>query len=570
MSRKVNSVDGALHISVKTPAGQTISLKSKLGDSIGSVKGKVWEKEGIPAERQRLFFNNIHLQQDSHTLGDYVQCAQGERSGEITLLLSVESALHGKVPLQPWSLLTRAVIGFGHLQMLAWYPEALHGVLFLVSSLVVLMCNCSLIWLGIPLALALLVHRSERWVTGRLRYLVFGAICLTPPCDPRADPLVQQLRNSNALPSTPRPMSTQQAALVTGATGFAGMYLLRELVRRHPERNIVVLSRHSRNVTLAKIRRCCARYGVPEFPLDNVTVTFGDFKKTNLGSSLVQLDAVWSQIGVVYHYAMSTSYIVPYECMRFWSHNVDLLCRLCLQHGVQLHAMGGSGSHVVEDTPVPESKIRSIWCNGYFYFKLFQRELMSKYVERGMFGCTYDAPYITADVALPAATTPVDYEVAVAFKFGRTYGLPPTLAEMTVITADGLACVLAEHAERARAMRQMECSYMNLFIKAFPVCACVQRNGVTITGSRQEVIDNIQKSASNPGLMCQLLDVLVPEFVNTVQMRPRSGPRWTAELLDKYDAEAVCDKYLQQVDAAKLTIAGLSDECFGVHNASCH
>lgn len=61
---------GGMQLFVKTLTGKTVSIEVEEGESIEDVKAKIAEKEGIPAEQQRLIFGGQQLQ-DAKTLDDY-------------------------------------------------------------------------------------------------------------------------------------------------------------------------------------------------------------------------------------------------------------------------------------------------------------------------------------------------------------------------------------------------------------------------------------------------------------------------------------------------------------------
>jgi ubiquitin len=64
------SSSGKRNIFIKTLQGKTMPMEVLDTDTVGSIKAKITEKEGIPSDQQRLVFNGKQLE-DNMTIKDY-------------------------------------------------------------------------------------------------------------------------------------------------------------------------------------------------------------------------------------------------------------------------------------------------------------------------------------------------------------------------------------------------------------------------------------------------------------------------------------------------------------------
>ncbi|CAM9252435.1 unnamed protein product [Hapterophycus canaliculatus] len=68
---RVVRLRGGMQLFVKTLTGKTVTVDVEPGDSIETLKHKIQEKEGIPAEQQRIIFGGKQLSGADKQLSDF-------------------------------------------------------------------------------------------------------------------------------------------------------------------------------------------------------------------------------------------------------------------------------------------------------------------------------------------------------------------------------------------------------------------------------------------------------------------------------------------------------------------
>ncbi|QUQ65302.1 type I polyketide synthase [Kutzneria sp. CA-103260] len=108
-----------------------------------------------------------------------------------------------------------------------------------------------------------------------------------------------------------------RAVLLTGATGFLGAYLLRDLVRTTGARIHCLVRAASATAGRDRLRRNLADYGLASgTDMDRVTVVPGDLGRPRLGLSESDFDALARTVDAVYHAGSAVNWVYPYADLR--------------------------------------------------------------------------------------------------------------------------------------------------------------------------------------------------------------------------------------------------------------
>ncbi len=119
------------------------------------------------------------------------------------------------------------------------------------------------------------------------------------------------------------PEPEQGDVFITGATGFLGSHLLKELLK-NSKRNIYVLTRSPDNdAAQKKISQACLKYGINLTSKDwaRLIPVLGDMEKRQLGLDEGDWDSLSTKITDIYHCAATVNMVDSYEALK--ASNVD-------------------------------------------------------------------------------------------------------------------------------------------------------------------------------------------------------------------------------------------------------
>jgi myxalamid-type nonribosomal peptide synthetase MxaA len=191
-------------------------------------------------------------------------------------------------------------------------------------------------------------------------------------------------------PSTRDERSTPDRLLLTGATGFLGAFLLRDLLDRTTA-HVVCLARGANpDAALGRVMRALETQGLRR-PGDEqrVSAVCGDLAEPRLGISESAFDTLASTIGTIYHNGALVNFLQPYHALapanvRGTEEVLRLACRQLLKpvHLVStVDVLGPAPLRVSEDTPLAGSEPLD---TGYAQTKWVAERLAAVARERGV------------------------------------------------------------------------------------------------------------------------------------------------------------------------------------------
>ncbi|MFE9581762.1 amino acid adenylation domain-containing protein [Nocardia sp. NPDC006044] len=184
---------------------------------------------------------------------------------------------------------------------------------------------------------------------------------------------------------------TTGEVLLTGATGFVGAFLLRELLARTDSRVHCLVRADSREEGLARLAATFDSYELPRDSFDRVVPVLGDLAAPRLGLSEKQFLLLGRTIDAIYHNGAQVNFALPYRVLEAANVRGTLeLITLARTSGAPLHFVSSLyvlgpgdavGGRVAEPLVARDPSQLSL---GYLRSKWVSERLVTEAGERGL------------------------------------------------------------------------------------------------------------------------------------------------------------------------------------------
>jgi amino acid adenylation domain-containing protein/thioester reductase-like protein len=246
--------------------------------------------------------------------------------------------------------------------------------------------------------------------------------------------------------------------LLTGATGFLGLYLLRELLTATSARVHCLVRADSAPDARRRIEQAAERYALDGLAADRIVPLAGDLAEPNLGLDPGTFGELARTIDVIHHAGATVNFVYPYQDLR--AANVtgtrELIRLAGLSRGIPIHyvstttvlaGFGAMGVHeVTEDTPLAYA---DHLCMGYIESKFVAEELLRNAGRAGLPVAIYRPLDIVGDQRTGTWNTAT--EMCALIRFITDKGVAPDIdLPLDFVPVDVCAAAIgyiASHAE---------------------------------------------------------------------------------------------------------------------------
>ncbi|MEV0247270.1 amino acid adenylation domain-containing protein [Nocardia sp. NPDC050712] len=266
----------------------------------------------------------------------------------------------------------------------------------------------------------------------------------TAELDPLADTVLDP--SITILDRTPPEATAPEAILLTGATGFLGAFLLRELLTETRATIYCLVRASDDTAARARVLAAAARYRVDLSGLEaRIVAVPGDLAHPRLGLTAQRFGELAEGIDEIYHNGALVNHLEPYDRMR--AANVGgttEVLRLATTDRIKpVHYVSTSSAPPTGDLPAG--------LPGYVLTKWVAEQLVRAGAERGIPATIYRPGLITGDSRTGAAGT--DDAWWTMLRSMLVLGLAPDLAagEITMLPVDHVAAAIVGSARRPHA-----------------------------------------------------------------------------------------------------------------------
>jgi amino acid adenylation domain-containing protein/thioester reductase-like protein len=258
--------------------------------------------------------------------------------------------------------------------------------------------------------------------------------------------------------SPPPDWKRPREILLTGATGFLGPYLLRELLAATTARVHCLVRADSAPDARRRIEQAAERYALDGLTTDRIVPLPGDLAEPNLGLDPGTFSELARTVDVIHHAGATVNFVYPYQDLR--AANVtgtrELIRLAGLYRGIPVHyvstttvlaGFGAMGVHeVTEDTPLAYA---DHLCMGYIETKFVAEELLRNASRAGLPVAIYRPLDIVGDQRTGAWNTAT--EMCALIRFITDKGVAPDIdLPLDFVPVDVCAAAIgyiASHAE---------------------------------------------------------------------------------------------------------------------------
>lgn len=250
------------------------------------------------------------------------------------------------------------------------------------------------------------------------------------------------------LAARPIVATNHQRVLLTGANGFLGVYLLRELLDRSAASIVALVRARSPEAGLLRIVEALRSYGLSEDGLDRVEVVPADLERPRLGLSQKDFDALGRRVDAIVHNGARVDWVMAYTELR--SANVDgtreILQLAAAGHRKPLHHVSTMFTLNPSRDPSSTERVfdedrRAGWGgleNGYAQSKWVAERMVLDAAEMGLDVSVHRMDFVVGDTR-SGKLHDTDFLVRLfADMLGRGE-LPRERAELNLIAVDQLA-----------------------------------------------------------------------------------------------------------------------------------